>query len=108
MHEQSSASPLDEEKKIVVNKEERMNEVIIDVDGVSFASLFFIPSTISFIFVIQFCEHIKDTTESFNQACIAVSKWTEQFYQLFKEVFFTKNNESFIVLYQYIFGYFFS
>ena len=86
--EQSSASPFDEEDRIAVNKNEgRMNELVIDVDGISFASLFFIPSTISFIFIIQFYEHIKDTTESFNQACAAVSKWTEQFYQLFKEVF---------------------
>ena len=74
-----SSSPIEESEQLLYLEEE----------GIECCSLFFIPTTLSFVLLTQFQMWVPHTSALFESICRKVMSWTEQFYQRFMDVWIT-------------------
>ena len=77
--------------ELIMNKEEKeiKNEhmIYLDIEGIEFASLFFIPSTLKFEFFIQFYPSVAHTSLLYDKVHEIIQTWISSFNQSFTKVF---------------------
>ena len=79
----NSSSPIPE-RRFRVGVEGRNFDV--DVEGIDFLTLFFIPETMSFLVVLQVCEGMEDAGRVRNEVEEVVRAWMNRFYHQLKDV----------------------
>lgn len=79
----NSSSPIPE-RRFRVGVEGRNFDV--DVEGIDFLTLFFIPETMSFLVVLQVCEGMEDAGRVRNEVEEVVRVWMNRFYHQLKDV----------------------
>ena len=79
----NSSSPIPE-RQSRVGMEGRNFDV--DVEGIDFLTLFFIPESMSFLGVLQVCEEMEDAGRVRNEVEEVVRVWTNRFYHQLKDV----------------------
>ena len=75
---------------IIKNEEKEIkNEhtIYLDIEGIEFASLFFIPSTLKFEFFIQFYPSVSHTSLLYDKVHAIIQEWIYSFNQSFTKVF---------------------
>lgn len=78
-----SPSPVEEEN---VGSKKCMSTLRLNVEGIEFCYLFFLPSSFRFVLMVQFQPSVPNPSILFNQIDDSVKMWIELFSQLFKEV----------------------
>ena len=73
---------MNEEKEI-----KNEHTIYLDIEGIEFASLFFIPSTLKFEFFIQFYPSVSHTSLLYDKVHAIIQEWIYSFDQSFTKVF---------------------
>lgn len=78
-----SPSPVEEDS---IGSKKCMSTLRLNVEGIEFCYLFFLPSSFRFVLMVQFQPSVPNPSILFNQVDDSVKIWVELFSQLFKEV----------------------